>query len=306
MASAPLCADQDRLAAGLPAGLRLGTSSWTFPGWEGVLYQGRYTATQLAHEGLRAYSRCPLLRTVGVDRSHYTNLDAESWAALAEQVPPTFRFLVKAHEVCTLARVPDHARYGARRGKRNPLFLDPQYASDAVVGPMVEGLGETLGVVLFQLAPQPLSELGAPPAFAARLHGFLERLPAGVRVAVELRNASLLCGDYAAALRATGALHTLSAHPSMPRLEAQARLTGALEQPACVVRWMLRRGLEYDEAVARYAPFGALAEPDPATRASLVDLLRGRGEGDSWVIVNNKAEGCAPRSVELLARALLA
>lgn len=300
----PLCPDQAELAAALPPGLRLGTSSWTFPGWGGLLYQGRPSAERLVHEGLRAYARCPLLRTVGVDRSHYAVQSAEQWAALAAQVPADFRFLVKAHEACTLHRYPDHPRYGTRRGQRNPLFCSARWAADEVVGPAVEGLGERLGVLLFQFAPQPLAELGGPQRFAERLRGLLEGLPAGVQVAVELRNPSLLTPDYAAVLRQTGALHTLLAHPTLPRLEVQARLTGALEQEALVVRWMLRRDQDYEQAVARYSPFSALVAPDPVVRAGIVSLLRAAGGRPAWVIVNNKAEGCAPRSVELLARAL--
>ena len=302
--SCALCPDQDSLAAALPPELRLGTSSWSFPGWSGLLYKGRVSSELLAHEGLRAYARCPLLRTVGVDRAHYATLSAEQWAALAEPLPEDFQLLVKAHEACTLARYPDHARYGARRGRRNPSFLDPEWASDQVIAPAIEGLGARMGVLLFQFAPQPLSELGGPQGFAARLAAFLERLPAGLRVAVELRNTSLLHPDYTAALRAGGALHAINAHGAMPRPEVQARLTGALEQEALVIRWMLRRGYEYEQAVQRYSPFHELVEPDPVTRAGLLSLLRAFKGRPAFVIVNNKAEGCAPRSIELLAREL--
>src|ERR1044071_8197502 len=51
----------------LPPGLHLGTSSWSFPGWKGLVYDREATAARLAREGLVAYSRHPVLRTVGLD-----------------------------------------------------------------------------------------------------------------------------------------------------------------------------------------------------------------------------------------------
>ena len=49
---------------------------------------------------------------------------------------------------------------------------------DVVVGPTVEGLGDRLGVLLFQFAPQDVSPLGGAEAFAEKLCAFLEALPA--------------------------------------------------------------------------------------------------------------------------------
>ena len=56
------------LAARLPVGVRFGTSSWSFPGWKGLVYSRRTTTAMLAREGLVEYARHPLLKTVGIDR----------------------------------------------------------------------------------------------------------------------------------------------------------------------------------------------------------------------------------------------
>ena len=53
------------LAAQLPEGLRLGTSSWTCPGWAGLVYRDTQSETQLSRKGLSAYAHHPLLRSVG-------------------------------------------------------------------------------------------------------------------------------------------------------------------------------------------------------------------------------------------------
>ena len=59
------------LARHLPPQLYLGTSSWTFPGWQGLVYDRAASASVLARHGLSAYAQHPLLRTVCLDRTFY-------------------------------------------------------------------------------------------------------------------------------------------------------------------------------------------------------------------------------------------
>lgn len=295
------------LARRLPPAVRLGTSSWSFPGWQGLVWRHAADPGDLAREGLAAYAAHPLLRAVGVDRTFYAPVSADLFAGWADQVPLHFRFLVKAHEAVTTARFPDHPRYGEVAGQDNPRFLHPGYARDAVIGPAVEGLGVRLGTVLFQLPPTPPAVLGAPQHFAERLHTFLDALPHGPHYAVEIRTPQWLTPDYADALVATGTSHSYVVHPRMPPLDQQIRAVRGGARHGLVVRWMLRRNLTYEAAKARFSPFRELAEPDLSTRDALARLIRlalGRDK-EVLVIINNKAEGSAPRSVEALAKAVV-
>jgi uncharacterized protein YecE (DUF72 family) len=296
------------LAGRLPAEARLGTSSWSFPGWQGILWDRAATQTTLARQGLAAYARHPLLRTVGIDRSFYGPLSEAQYAGYAAQAPPGFRFLVKALEALTVERWPDHPRGGALRGQSNPLFLDPAHAIDAVVGPLVRGLGERAGPIVFQFPPQPLASTHGPERFAERLHGFLAALPKGPIYAVELRNGELLGPALGAALREAGAALCYAAWQQMPPVSQQARRVPPDQMPALVVRWMLPRGRNYEAAREAFAPFDRLQAEDPETRAEIAALVRAasaRGQG-CWVTVNNKAEGCAPESVFRLAEEIAA
>jgi uncharacterized protein YecE (DUF72 family) len=175
-----------------------------------------------------------------------------------------------------------------------------------VVAPAVEGLGDRLGTLLFQFPPLPRAETRDPPRFAARLSTFLAALPRGPLYAVEIRNGELLHRDYAAALSASGVAHGFTVHPSMPSLEAQAATAPVEAQPRLVVRWMLGHGRGYEEARELYAPFDRMAAPDPASRASIAELVRRavRAGKEGLVIVNNKAEGSSPLSIVELARAV--
>src|SRR5262249_60987729 len=66
------------LARHLPRQIYLGTSSWTFPGWQGLVYDRAASTNVLARHGLAAYAQHPLLRTVCVGRTFYAPLPPAS------------------------------------------------------------------------------------------------------------------------------------------------------------------------------------------------------------------------------------
>jgi uncharacterized protein YecE (DUF72 family) len=278
--------------------------SWSYPGWRGVVYAEDADVKRLAKGGLGAYARHPLLTAVEIDRTYYEPVPLGALRAYAEQVPASFRFVVKAHELCVVNRFPLHARYGRRRGEENPLFLDPVYASDNVVLPALSALGEKLGVVLFQFPPQDVSA-GVP--FSLRLGEFLRRLPAGVAYAVELRNRELLDPAYAAALVDAGAVHCHNVWGRMPGVLAQVRALPPATRRPLVVRWLMRRGESYQSAGERYLPFDRLVEEDVTNRDEIARLVARASEHgvSAFVLLDNKAEGCAPETAVRLARAIV-
>jgi uncharacterized protein YecE (DUF72 family) len=246
-----------------------------------------------------------VLRAVGLDRTFYAPMTREQLAALTTQVPAGFRFVMKALETATVGVFPRHPRYGAQAGQENPLFFDAAHVTNTLLRPAMDGLGAWLGAVVFQLPPQSPMVLGGPARFAMRLRAFLRDLPAGPTYAVEVRNRELLSLDLARALADHGAVPCLTVHPSMPSLDVQAAaLAPALTGPL-VIRWMLGGGQDYEAARDRYAPFDRIIDPDPDTRARIVGLVA-RAPRPAYVLINNKAEGSAPASAVLLARALVA
>jgi uncharacterized protein YecE (DUF72 family) len=295
--------------------LRLGTSSWSFAGWQGLVYDdpgAPYAESRLSREGLAAYASHPLLGAVGIDRGFYAPIPRDEYARYAAQVPAGFRFLVKAPGRITDALKRDDLGRGR---EPNPGFLDAQAAISAFVAPAVEGLGDRLGTLLFQFSPVPAAMLADVPAWTARLRTFLDALPRalpeGADYAVELRDASLLTPRLVDALRAAGVEYCVGLHNRMPPIERQLRALDRLHPPGTgplVVRWTLHAGLGYEAAKHRYAPFRELVDPDPATRGPLAarvaaTLLAGHAV---TVIANNKAEGSAPLTLQALAREIAA
>ena len=304
------------LAERLPRLVRFGTSSWSFPGWKGTLWDGSPPTDLLAREGLEAYARHPLFRAVGLDRSHYGPLREEEARVYARQLDaaaarapglPPFRLVAKVWEEITTAVFPTHPRYGARAGRQNPSFLEPEPFRELVLAPWkAGGLAPHTGTFVVELTPMPRGFM-APRELVRRLERFLEAVSGdlgALRLAFELRNEDLLSPGWYDVLAAHGAAHVFTYWTAMPEIRAQLAAPRAIGAKFTVARLMLPRFARYEERKRALAPFDRLASPQPAMREDVVRLVNEAAERlceDVYVIVNNKAEGSAPLTIRALA-----
>lgn len=298
------------LGRSLPAHLRMGVSTWSYPGWEGLVWDGAYDASVLSRKGLMALSQHPLMRTVCVDRSFWRPLSTEQYAQMANQVPGDFRFVVKCPNVVTDALV--RGEHGAGQ-ERNPAFLDPGLACTQFVLPCLDGLGPKLGVLVFQISPLPWSVLQDTATLWRQLAAVLASTRAALQhapqviVAVEVRDPLLLSPELAQVLKAHGATYCLGLHGKMPPIEPQLVFLRQLWPTPLVCRWNLNHSFGpfgYQAAQEKHRPFNALVSADTHTRAILARTVRGiTGAGQpAFVTISNDAEGCAPLSILRLAQ----
>ena len=301
------------LAARLPPRLRMGTSSWTYPGWKGLLWEGEHSEQVLSKNGLPVYAQHPLMRTVSIDRSFYRPLTVSQYERYASQVPDDFRFVVKAPSLVTDALV----RGEDGRGRQaNPAFLDAALATQEFVAPALEGLGRKVGALVFQLSPLPLAQLDRLPQVLDRLRTLLlaqpplaPTAPDGV-LAVEVRDPEWLSPEFmprfADVLREAGATYCVGLHAKMPPLEEQLHLLRRLWPAPLVCRWNLNPvhgAYGYEDAESLYAPYDRIVHPAPEVHELLARTVAGiTGAGqNAFVTVSNHAEGCAPLTLRTLA-----
>ncbi|CAN5770916.1 hypothetical protein BH11PSE3_BH11PSE3_10820 [soil metagenome] len=292
----------------LPTDIRLGTSSWFFPGWRGIVYEGVHPQVALSKQGLAAYAEIPLLRTVSLDRTFYAPLTTVQYQRYAEQVPDPFSFVVKAPAlVCDAVMRDDEGR-----GKvPNPHFLDAGIAAREFIVPCLEGLGAKAGPLVFQVSPLPRSLVEDAAMVIDRLAAFFAALPQELGkhrplYALELRNAELLTPRLVRMLAGVDVRYCVGLHDRMPEVERQEAALKALDgdRPGpLVVRWNLHRGFLYQAARQRYEPFDRLVDEDSATRLILARMAADafKAKQKVWITANNKAEGSAPLSVLKLA-----
>lgn len=300
------------LAQILPAHLRLGTSSWSYPGWAGLVWDREYPETNLSRYGLTAYCKHPLFRTVSVDRNFYRSLNVAQFAEYASQVDQDFRFVVKAPSLITDALVRDESGRGMRI---NAHFLNAAEALQMFVEPALEGLGHRLGALVFQISPLPTGWLSRMPELINRLHQLLDAIPdlkaaaPDAVVAVEVRDREWLTPQFVQVLRATGATYCMGLHAKMPPITEQLPILRALWPGPLVCRWNLNPlhgAYGYEDAEKAYSPYDKMMDPDVATRAELARVIAGTAKAGQnvYVTLSNQAEGSGPLSVVELAKVI--
>jgi uncharacterized protein YecE (DUF72 family) len=282
--------------------IRFGTSSWAYEGWQGLVYQRTYPKKRFSQDTLAEYAAYAT-DAVPLFSSFYRPAGATQLAHYAEQVPEHFRFCSKVWEEITIPAYANVPRYGAKAGKPNPRFLDSGAFRDLVLAPAQEGLKSKLGPFIFEFQRWGME----PAAFLEALDRFLGSLPPGPQYATEIRNPDILGTRYLSILRAHNVSHVYNHWTAMPPLSDQHRL---LEQtftaPHVVTRLLTPLGLAYEKAVERYAPYDRIVAAQPRMRQDTTALVQqAAAQGKSvYVLVNNRAEGCSPLTIQALVAGL--
>jgi uncharacterized protein YecE (DUF72 family) len=298
-------AELARLAEHIPPEIRFGTSSWTYPGWQGLVYHQPYPKTGAAARMLEEYARFPLFRTVGIDSTFYTPPSERTLQEYAAHLPEGFPCVGKVWDRLTVHTFAK-ARDKSRGGEANPDFLNAELFLEQVYRPW-QGFGRHAGPLVFEFQTIARSARMTGQEFADRLDAFFTLLPREGRYAVELRNQEFLAPPYFAVLREHGVAHVFNSWTRMPPVGEQAELPGAFTATFVVARILLRPGRYYAEAVDEFAPYDRIRDPNPELRrdvARLIEQAR-RLRVPAYILVNNRAEGSAPRTIAAIARLLV-
>jgi uncharacterized protein YecE (DUF72 family) len=289
---ASLISDAIEAVPKLSSLVRLGTSSWTFPGWNNLVYFDKYkSGAAFTRDSLGEYGRCPMFRAVGVDSTYYRPPTRAVLDRLHGQAPH-LHFVVKAWQEITSYRYPEN-------------FLNAAVFKEAIVqqfsGSALAQADSTL-LLQFSRMPEPMITSGE---FLSRLERCLEQVPETVRAGVEVRNATLLSREYVNLLTKFRVRHVYSWSTEMPELVDQLKLTaaaGGLSNDEYIVRALIPPGFDYETLKENYAPFNQERRRSPELHRDLQRVIK-RGletERKVTVLFNNKAEGSAPLSVARL------
>lgn len=291
------------LADRLPPAIRFGTSSWNYPGWQGLVYSELRPTRTSAAALLAEYARFPLFRTVGIDSSFYAPPTPETLERYAEHLPAGFPCVSKVWDRITIHTF-SSIKDPKRGGERNPDFLNADLFLESVYEPYERFFRDHAGPFVFEFQTIGRESGIDADRFCELLDSFLASLPREGRYAVELRNDDFLTPGYFGVLTRHRVAHVLNSWTRMPPIGEQLDLPGVFTAPFVVSRALLRPGRTYDEAVDSFAPYDRIREPIPELRDDLLRLMREALARDlpAYILVNNRAEGSSPLTIAAIAR----
>ena len=281
----------------------LGTSTWTYEGWQGDVYKRKYPKGRFKQDCLSEYATYehegePLFRTAGIDFSFYGPPSAKLLAHYGSLLPAGFKMCAKVWEEITVPVFLSGLRYAKKAGP-NPHFLDAQYFQDQVLAPFDEAFQEHTGPFIFEFQRTGIEA----EDFLPRLDQFLGRLPKRYEYAVEVRNPAVIGPEYRSILAEYGVSHIYNHLYAMPSLEDQHdKLISTFTAPFVVLRLLTPRDKKYHDAVKAYEPYDKLVHPLPDMRQQTVKLVKQAiaEHCRAYVLVNNRTEGNAPQTTKAL------
>jgi uncharacterized protein YecE (DUF72 family) len=254
--------------------IRLGTSAFTAAGWEGTFYPAAMKpADFLSHYATQ-------FDTVEIDSTYYRTPSTSTVRAWEGKTPDGFLFAAKVPQTITHEHV----------------LVDCDQEFQQFVERM-QLLGPKLGILLLQFPYFNKMAFASVDAFVARLNPFLQRLPEGVRFALEVRNKTWLGPKLYEPLAEHGVALALIDHPWMPRPSQLFVGADPITTDFAYIRWLGdRKGIEertktWDTTIVDRA--SELTE-----WANVCWKITGRGV-PIFAYANNHYAGNAPATIRL-------
>jgi uncharacterized protein YecE (DUF72 family) len=290
-------------------GVYIGTSSWKYPGWCGMLYdraryewRGKFAETRFKRDCLSEYGE--VFKTVCVDAAYYTFPSRQYLEGMVNQVPEDFLFGFKVTDAITIKKFPNLQRFGQSAGKANENYLNADLFAKAFLGPC-ESIRSNVGLLMFEFSRFWPTDYDHGRDFISDLDRFLGKLPKGWPYGVEMRNRNWLKPEYFECLSRHQVTHVFNSWEAMPPVGEQMETPGSRTNPAVLAaRFLLKPGRQYEQAVKAFEPYDSIKEVNPEAREAGKALIR---EGKTttpgkrtFIYVNNRLEGNALGTIQAL------
>ncbi len=283
------------------SGLRIGTSSWKYNSWKGLIYDP--DKTYRPEDYLPDYTRS--LNSVEVDQWFYSLFPAgvklpepATVRSYARSVPKGFAFSVKAPNALTLT----HYHAPQAGGERGPLGSpNPGFLSLDLLRRFLDRLaplGPKLGPVMFQFEYLNRQKMPSVREFWDRFGEFIDRAPRGFRYALETRNPNYLTPEFFRRLSDLGLGYVGLEGYYLPHLpDVFSRLKPRLKG-FCVLRLHGGSGEDMDRRAS--AKWNAITAPKGTLLRGVAQIVRSNIKRKvlTYVNISNHLEGSAPLTVK--------
>lgn len=289
--------------------LKVGTCSWKYEGWRGLIYRER--VKYAPGDYLADYAKC--FNSVEVDQWFWSLFptgvklpDPTVVREYAASVPDDFLFTVKAPNAITLThhyakQSKGHANVA---NKPNPDFLSVDLLNRFLES--IAPMRKKLGPIMFQFEYLNKQKMPSLNAFLDRLHEFFEQAPRGFTYAVETRNPNYLSGTFFDFLRAHKLGYVFLEGYYMPLIAEVFEKHDTQTKAPTVVRLHGPSRERMEEATGEV--WNAIVEPRPDSIRASVRIVQAnvKEKQDIYININNHFEGCAPLTAASFLAALRA
>ncbi len=276
------------------SGLHIGTCSWKYDSWRGLIYPDKGTINYL-----REYS--DHYHTVEVDQ-WFWSLFGEDGAVLpkpavvdeyAQSVPDEFLFCVKVPNSITLTH--HYKKKKTEVLRPNSCFLSHPLMERFLES--LEPLKNNLGPLIFQFEYLNKKKMNSLGEFINRFGTFIRQLPGGYTYCVEIRNPNYLKRPYFEFLAANNLHHVFLHGYYMPSIFEIYEQFKKFIGEKTVIRLLGpdRQGIEKQTGNC-WDSIVAAKDKDIARLIGMLTDLSNR-DVETFLYVNNHFEGSAPRTI---------
>jgi uncharacterized protein YecE (DUF72 family) len=278
--------------------LHIGTCSWKYPSWEGLVYDSKKPENFL-QEYARKYESVEIDQwfwsLFGIDKVVLPKTEVVQ--EYIDSVPSNFRFVIKAPNSLSLTHLYKSQTSGAL--VENPHFLSPDLYQTFLnsMGPMQY----QIGAINLQFEYLNKVKISSPQLFLDQFVNFIKNIDTTIPLCIEIRNPNFLNSNYFQTLTQHSIGHTFCQGYYMPDILAVYDDFSQHLQGTSIIRLLGpdRQGIEkttgksWDKVVAP-------KDSEIPGIARLVRKMVDQAGMDIYLNVNNHYEGSAPATIEKL------
>lgn len=280
----------------LPPNLHLGTCSWKYDDWKGLVYDSDKTYSP--DDYLPDYAKH--FDTVEIDQWFWSLFpggiklpDPPAVQTYADSVPEDFTFTMKVPNSITLTHyyAKQSARYKDFANRPNEHFLDIDLFNRFLES--LKPLAGKLGPIMFQFEYLNKKKMPSLQVLLDRLSEFFDQAPPGFDYAVETRNPNYLKEVYFAFLREKGLSPVLVEGYYMPPISEVVSQFDISSGQSTVIRLMGPDRQEIEKLAGNH--WDKIVSPQDESMTGIVGIIKKQVEQgrEVYINVNNHYEGCA-------------
>ncbi len=280
--------------------LRIGTCSWKYDSWRGIVYSSKQKINYLEEYSTR-------YNTVEIDQWFWSLFDdiirlpeESTVKEYNNSVPDDFKFTIKIPNSITLTHYyPSENIIGLRE---NPNFLNPDLFHRFLNS--LQSMSSKIGALMFQFEYLNKQKMNSQAEFLDRLEAFYESIEKTYPCTFEIRNPNYLNKNYFDFINRGKSAHVLLQGYYMPPIKDVFNKYRELIGSPVIIRLHGPDRKKIEGLTGK--DWSKIVLPKDEKLAILPSIIQyfSEQEVDVYVNVNNHFEGSAPLTIEKIKRLL--